>query len=75
MSKLTTTAMEVRLCLNFAKKCIRFEKTKAMFPLNHTQVDTRNHEIYKVTSAKTDRFAKSAIPYMQRLLNANIKTK
>ena len=37
-----------------------------------TDVDTR-YQHYKVTSAKTDRLARSAIPYMQRLLNANHK--
>ena len=70
--------LEVRrskLCLNFAKKCIKNEKTKSMFPTNESEVNTRNHEYFKVTNARTDRLAKSAIPYMQRLLNANLKHK
>ena len=69
----TLSARRTRLCLNFAKKCIKHEKTKAMFPLNQTPVDTRNREFFKVTNAKTERLAKSAIPYMQRLLNGHFK--
>ena len=46
-----------------------------MFPTNKLKVDTRNHEFFKVTNARTDRLAKSAIPYMQRLLNAYWKHK
>ena len=71
----TLSARRSQLCLNFAKKCTKNEKTKSMFPLNETEVNTRNREHYKVTSAKTDRLARSAIPYMQRLLNANHKRK
>ena len=44
-----------------------------MFPLNEASVNTRNREKYTVTTAKTDRLSKSAIPYMQRLLNSNFK--
>ena len=46
-----------------------------MFPVNQKVVNTRNHELYKVTNARTERLAKSSIPYMQRLLNANQKLK
>ena len=71
----TLSARRSQLCLNFARKCPKKDKTKSMFPLNKTDVNTRNREHYKVTSAKTDRLARSAIPYMQRLLNANHKRK
>ena len=40
-----------------------------MFPLNHTNINTRQSEKYVVTKAKTSRLAKSAIPTMQRQLN------
>ena len=69
----TLSARRTRLCLNFAKKCIKHERTKAMFPLNQIPVETRNREFFKVTNAKTERLAKSAIPYMQRLLNGHFK--
>ena len=57
------------LCLNFAKKCIKNEAPSWMFPKNHHIVNTRNPEMFEVTKAKTERLAKSAIPYMQSLLN------
>ena len=41
-----------------------------MFPLNESDVNTRNLEKYYVQPASTGRLKKSAIPYMQRLLNA-----
>ena len=53
----TLSARRSQLCLNFARKCTKNDKTKAMFPLNETDVDTRNWEHYKITSAKTDRLA------------------
>ena len=38
-----------KLCLNFAKKCLKYEKSKDMFPLNapHSH-HSRSHETYKV---------------------------
>ena len=71
----TLSERRSKLCLNFAKKCTKSEKTSEMFPLNTKVVNTRNHEQFNVTKARTDRLAKSAIPYMQRLLNANSKKK
>jgi hypothetical protein len=66
------------LCLSFALKCVKNQKTKNMFPENkklHT-METRNPEKYKVTNANTERLKKSAIVYMQNLLNENhLKTK
>ena len=42
-----------------------------MFPLNGPNVfNTRNHEAYFVTPARTKRLANSAIPSMQRILNS-----
>jgi hypothetical protein len=58
------------LCLSFAKKCVKNAKTQDIFPLNDRVRTTRISEKYKVTKANTDRLAKSAIPYMQRLLNS-----
>ena len=57
------------LCLNFAKKCLKSDATKDMFPLKKIIRDTRKPQIYKVPFARTSRFANSAIPYMARLLN------
>ena len=65
------------LCLKFAKKCIENDRMKEMFPKrkkNHC-MDTRNEEEYVVKFAHTERLNKSAIPYMQNLLNEECKRK
>ena len=54
-----------KLCLTFAKKCVTNELTSDLFPLDNT----RNKNKYKETKANTDRLKKSAVPYLQRLLN------
>ena len=67
----TLKARRTKLCLNFAKKCVKNDSISWMFPPNLSNVETRNQEKYQVTKAKTERLLKSAIPYMQRLLNAH----
>ena len=59
------------LCLKFAQRCTKNEKTKKMFPLNEKihGMDMRNREKFKVQHAKTNRLKNSAIVYMQKLLN------
>ena len=57
------------LCRNFAKKCVKAGSSSNLFPLNPCPVNSRNHEKYLVTSTKTSRLAKSAVPYMQKILN------
>ena len=61
------------LCLKFAQKCTKNEKTQKMFPLNRKNhhMDTRNREKYLVQFANTERLRKSSIIYMQKLLNQN----
>ena len=58
-----------KLCLNFAQKCLKNEKTFDMFPKNSPKKKTRKQEIFKVNFASTERLKRSSIPYMQRLLN------
>ena len=65
--------MRKKLCLNFAKKCVKNVATRDIFPLNPSNVDTRQPEKYNVVHARTDRLSMSDIPYMARLLNANVK--
>ena len=62
------------LCLNFAKGCLKIEKLKKVFPLNDKKdtKKTRNKEKYVVNIARTERYKKSAIPFMQRLLNKDV---
>ena len=59
------------LCLKFAQKCVKKGKLSELFPLNAKNVNTRPHEKFYVTKAKTDRLARSSVPYLQRLLNEN----
>ena len=64
----TLSGRRENLCLKFAKKCIKHEKAKDLFPLN---LDHRNKDKYKVQFARTDRLKDSSIPQLQRLLNAD----
>ena len=64
------TARRDKLCLKFATKCLKHEKTKDMFPLNvQTDHDIRQTQKYHVQFAKTNRLRDSAIPQLQRALN------
>ena len=65
----TLDERQTALFRKFVLNCVKNEKTSNMFPLNPSDVDTRNHEKYHVQAARTDRLKDSAIPYMQRLLN------
>ena len=73
----TLASRRKKLSLNFAKRCVKNEKTKWMFPQNTRTgaMTTRHPEKFKVTKAKTQRLTNSAIPYMQRLLNVEFKSK
>ena len=59
------------LCLTFARRCTKNEKTQQMFPLNTKlhNMETRNQEKFEVKYANTDRLRNSSIIYMQNLLN------
>jgi len=60
------------MCKNFAIKCTENEKLRHMFPLNakrHT-MKTRKREKYMVFPAKTERYKKSSIIQMQKMLNS-----
>ena len=57
------------LCKKFAKSCLKNEKTRSMFPLNSSSLNSRNYEKFYVQPATTSRLKDSAIPFMQRLLN------
>ena len=59
------------LCLSFAKKCLKNEKVKSFFPYNNCskKIKTRHYEKFKVNHANTERYRKSTIPYLQKMLN------
>ena len=59
------------LSLRFAKKCLKHEKLKKMFPLKKTKHNMikRNKRKYQTRKIRTKRLENSAIPYMTKLLN------
>ena len=65
------------LCLKFAQRCLKNEKTRMMFPLNEKNhgMETRNMDKFRVEHANTDRLKNFAQIYMQNLLNQHEKTK
>ena len=65
----TLKQRRVDLCLEFAKRNVRKGTDCGLFPKIQKSVNTRQHEKFIVTPARTERLAMSAVPYMQRLLN------
>ena len=63
--------------LKFAKQCIRNEKLRNIFPRNYSShsMEKRSGEKFVVKKALTERYKRSAIPNMQRLLNKNEREK
>ena len=60
-----------KLCLSFAKKSAKHEKIMDMFPIrrNNHQMSKRYKRKYETKVAKTERYTKSAIPYMTKPIN------
>ena len=64
------------LCLRFAKKCLKNEKTADMFPLNpNFDERLRDNEKYSVKFAHNNRLKDSAIPALARMLNDDARQK
>ena len=66
-----------KLNLNFAKKCLKIDKMKVLFPMsskNH-EMKTRDIKKYKVNKAKKERRKNSSVIYMQKLLNNHVVKK
>ena len=60
-------------CLKYALKATRHPENQKMFPPNivqSTQI-TRERESFHVNFAYTEAYRRSAIPYLQRLLNSH----
>ena len=60
-----------RLCMSFAKKCIKLNNMKALFPtLNRKHdMETRLNMKYVINKARSQKYKFSAVPQMQRMLN------
>ena len=75
LKKIGLVTLEERreqMCLKFAKECLKLEKMKKLFPKNESNhlMQKRCPEFYQVVKAQTERFRKSAIPSMIRMLNS-----
>ena len=57
------------LLQKFALKCVKDPKTSYMFPFAPQKCWARKSETFQVPMAKTERYYRSAIPQMARLLN------
>ena len=60
-----------KLCLRFAKKCLKIENFKKLFPLKKSNHDMRKRmtEKFYMETNNTERYHRSAIPAMIRLMN------
>ena len=67
--------MRVTPNLKFAKKSLKVDNFGHLFPISKKKhlMKTRGGEAYKISKGFSERFVKSAIPYMQRLLNNDKK--
>ena len=61
-----------QMCLKFAKQCLKIDKMKKFFGKNYTEhsMMKRDSNAFKVVRAQTERYRKSAIPFMIRMLNS-----
>ena len=60
-----------KLCLKFAKKCLKIENFKKLFPHKKTKHDMkkRNVEKFLINNIVTERYKRSSIPAMKKMLN------
>ena len=60
-----------KLCLKFARKCLKDDNFKKLFPYRKSKhsMDMRKAEKFHIKQINTERYRKSAIPAMLRLLN------
>ena len=60
-----------KLCLSFAKKCLKNEKVKDMFPCHKSKHQIKKGKVkqFEMKTSSTKRYNKSALPYMRKLLN------
>ena len=76
LEKLGLMTLEERrkqMCFKFAKQCLKLDKMKKFFPRNKNShaMEVRSPDFYKVGKYQTERFKKSAIPFMIKMLNDN----
>ena len=59
------------ICLKFAKNCLKKEKVKDIFQKTDSKHNMmkRKQRKFRTKRIRTDRYKKSAVPYMTNLLN------
>ena len=64
-----------RICLKFAKSCLRLDNFKKLFPMHVSKhkMKTRHDEKFQVNKGSGKRYENSAVPKMLRLLNKEDK--
>ena len=62
-----------KLSLNLAKKCLKHDKLKHLFPVYKSKhsMKRRNQKKFKVNHARTEKYKRSPIVVMQNMLNDN----
>ena len=72
---LTLAERRAKLCLKFAKKSLKIENFRHLFPKNSKEHEmrTRKSDFFKICNISGQRYLKSAIPSMQRMLNRDIR--
>ena len=75
LGMVTLAERRAKLCLKFAKKSLKIENFGHLFPKNNKRHDmkTRKSDFIKICNSYGQRYYKSAIPSMQRMLNRDIK--
>ena len=60
-----------KMALNFAKRSLKLENFSKLFPLNESNhmMNMRNPERFVINISSTERYKRSAVPFLQRLLN------
>ena len=61
----------LKMALTFAKRSLKLDNFSKLFPLSESDhlMSMRNPEKYVVNISKTERHKRSAVPFLQRLLN------
>ena len=74
LSAQTLEERRLKLCLNFARKNLK--SPNSFFTTIEPKINTRGRKsVVKQYKCRTDRFQKSSLPYLAKLLNQNSKTR
>ena len=75
LGMVTLAERRAKLCLKFAKNSLKIENFRHLFPKNSKEHEmrTRKSDFFKICNISGQRYLKSAIPSMQRMLNRDIR--